>query len=138
MSGRARAVMAVEVVLFLLPATVLLGLIAGLHYVSYPVPEWQAIQLLFDVGMLLTLGGIVAAWRLVLSSSSEDSTRFWRGLLNVAALIGLVCTGIAVEQFGGGGYPQTRIGFTLLAPAILLVPIRIHLWWHDRQIRGNR
>lgn len=139
--GRKRIALA-EVVLLLLPLSALMALLVPLTYVAYPIPDLHATLLAFDLGMLIKLLGILAAWRLAVgflrfgAPGLRKAHVSWFVLLYAAVLIGVASTVVAIEQNVFSPLYQTRVGFSLLAPAVLLAPLAGHLLWERRQIKG--
>jgi hypothetical protein len=132
MSDRAgKALLALGVLLFLLPLTVVTALIVALSYPAYPIPDPGALQIVFDIAMLLQIGGIVAGWWLSVRffrSGRAGLARAGRGrllLLGVGALVGIIGAGFALEHALDPRTAEDYVGFALLCPAVLLVPI----WW---------
>lgn len=131
-----------EVVLLLLPLTLLMGILVPLTYVAYPIPHLQATLLAFDLGMLIKLLGILAAWRLALgflrfgAAGLQRANVAWFVLLLAAVAVGLASSVVAIEQNVLSSVYQARVGFTLLAPAVVLAPLAAHLLW-ERQRAGR-
>jgi hypothetical protein len=149
MSARRRQVLlAVAVLLFLVPLTALTGLIAALSYPAYPIPDPGALQILFDIGMVLQIGGIVAAWRLVGRylgggrragrAGLEGTSRIWLVLLGAGAFVGLVGAGVAVEHAVNPRDAADHVGFALLCPAFVLAPFWLFLWRDRRRAEPAR
>ncbi|QJQ94699.1 MULTISPECIES: hypothetical protein [Halomonadaceae] len=139
--ARARWIMIAEILLLLLPLTLLMGLLVPLTYVAYPIPDPRPILIVFDIGMLFKLIGIAAAWRLALAYLRQGGEglrkchSLWFVLLIVAVAIGLASTLVAIEQSLFSTRYEERIGFTLLAPALLLAPLAGHLLHGRRKAR---
>ncbi|MCE8032279.1 MAG: hypothetical protein LPK20_08685 [Halomonas sp.] len=137
LTARKRIVLA-EVLILLLPLTLLMALLVPLTYVAYPIPELQATLLAFDLGMLIKLLGILAAWRLAVGflrfggSGLCRAHAAWFVLLLAAGVVGIASSVVAIEQNVLSSLYQTRVGFTLLAPAVALVPLALHLSWERR------
>lgn len=129
-----KALMLVELILFLLPLTLFMLLLTAVSYVAYPIPL-TPVQVAFDLGMLLKLAGIIAAWRLAIlfllsgRGGLSKAHRAWVVLLWMASLLGVLSAMVAIEQFILAPFPQPRVGFTLLAPALALGPICCHILW---------
>lgn len=136
--GRRKILLALEVLVLLLPLTLFMTLLVPLSYIAYPVPDPKLIQIVFDLAMLIKLAGIIAAWRLAVSyisggrRSLQSAHPIWICVLAAAAVIGLLSTLVAVEQMTLAEYPSERIGFTLLAPALALMPIAVHMFLESR------
>lgn len=133
-----KRVMLAEVALLLLPLTLLMALLVPLTYVAYPFPELHATLLVFDLGMLLKLLGILAAWRLAVgfmrfgAGGVRRAHLTWFVLLLAAVAVGIASSVVAIEQNLFSSVYATRVGFTLLAPAVVLAPLAAHLWWERR------
>lgn len=137
LQARKRILLA-EVLLLLLPLTLLMALLVPLTYVAYPIPDLQATLLAFDLGMLVKLLGILAAWRLAIGflrfgiGGLRRAHLAWFAILLAAVAIGIASSVVAIEQNVLSPVYQTRVGFTLLAPALALAPLAAHLWWERR------
>lgn len=138
LTARKRILLA-EVVLLLVPLTLLMALLVPLTYVAYPIPDLQATLLAFDLGMLVKLLGILAAWRLAIGflrfgiGGLRRAHLAWFVILLAAVAIGIASSVVAIEQNMFTSVYQTRVGFTLLAPALALTPLAAHLWWERRR-----
>ncbi|MCE8012833.1 hypothetical protein [Billgrantia desiderata] len=138
LTARKRILLA-EVVLLLVPLTLLMALLVPLTYVAYPIPDLQATLLAFDLGMLVKLLGILAAWRLAIGflrfgiGGLRRAHLAWFVILLAAVAIGIASSVVAIEQNMFTSVYQTRVGFTLLAPALALAPLAAHLWWERRR-----
>ncbi|PMR73253.1 hypothetical protein [Billgrantia endophytica] len=138
LAGRKWIVLA-EVVLLLLPLTLLMALLVPLTYVAYPIPQMQATLLAFDLGMLVKLLGILAAWRLAVGflrfgvSSLRRAHLVWFVLVLAAVAIGIASSVVAIEQNVLSSVYHARVGFTLLVPAVVLAPLAVHLIWERRR-----
>lgn len=133
-----KRLVAAETVLLLLPLTVVLAAIAVLSYPAYPIPL-RPLQVIFDVGMLFKLAGIVAGWRLALGylrhgrNSLAKAHWLWVALLGVGSALGLVGGAIAIwHAFNPANAPDV-VGYALFAPSVLLVPLLLHLWREQRR-----
>lgn len=135
---RSQTLMLVEIILLLLPLTLFMALLITVSYVAYPIPM-TPMQILFDLGMLLKLLGLAAAWCLSVryfrfgGGDLKYTHWIWLALLIGASSIGLLCALIAVEQLLMVHHPQTRVGFSLLAPAVFLIPVASHLLWERKR-----
>lgn len=136
--GRRKILLALEVLVLLLPLTLFMALLVPLSYIAYPIPDPKLIQIVFDLAMLIKLAGIIAAWRLAVSyiggggRNLQGIHPIWICVLAAAAVIGLLSTLVAVEQMTLAEFPSERIGFTLLAPALALAPIAVHMFLESR------
>ncbi|MDQ2076637.1 hypothetical protein [Marinimicrobium sp. ABcell2] len=138
-----KVVIGAQLLLLVLPVTLFMLALVGLSYVAYPIPNPAPIQILFDVWVVLSVLGVVSAWRLGVGYLKTGAAGLaakglpWLILLSVTALIGLISLVIAIEQLvlGAGQVPEDRVGFTLLAPTVALLPLAIHL--SVRRVRGK-
>jgi hypothetical protein len=145
MSDRAgKILLAGVVLLFLLPLTAWTVLIVALSYPAYPIPDPGALQIVFDIAMLLQIVGIAAAWRLAaryFRAGREGLARLsraWLLLLGVGALVGGIGAGFAAEHALDPRSAEDYVGFALLCPAVLLVPIWWFMWRNRRHAAAFR
>jgi hypothetical protein len=131
----AKIAVGAQLFILALPVTLFLVALVSLSYVAYPLPNPAPIQILFDVAVALSVIGVVSAWRVGVGYVKSGAAGLaalglpWLILLGLTAFIGLASTLIAVEQLvlGAGEVPSDRVGFTLLAPMIALLPLAVHL-----------
>jgi hypothetical protein len=145
MTERSRkALLAAAVLLLLLPLTLVTALMVMVSYPAYPIPDPGVLQVIFDAAMVFKVLAIVAGWRLVIGyfrgdrrdSWERTASPVWLVLLGVGALIGLVGAGFAVEHAMNPRTAADHVGFALLSPAVLLVPLWLFLWRQRKRGRG--
>jgi hypothetical protein len=118
----------------LLPLTLVTGLMVMLSYPAYPIPDPGGLQIVFDAAMLMKIVAILAGWRLAASYLAGGRRRLagahgvWLVLLGLGAVIGLVGAGFAIQHLLTPRTAGDHVGFALLAPGVLLVPIWVFLW----------
>jgi ABC-type transport system involved in multi-copper enzyme maturation permease subunit len=133
-----KAFLAVGISLLLLPLTLLTALIVVLSYPAYPIADPGVLQIVFDVAMVLQILAILSAWRLSAgyfrggASGLARAHGAWLVLLAVGAAIGLAGAGFAVEHALDPRTAEDHVGFALLSPAVVLVPIGLLLWRYRR------
>jgi hypothetical protein len=129
-----RILVGIGAVLFLLPLTVVTGLMVMLSYPAYPIPDPGVLQIVFDGAMLMKIVAILAGWWLAASYLAGGPRRLagahgaWLVLLGLGAVIGLVGAGFAIQHLLTPRTAGDHVGFALLAPGVLLVPIWVFLW----------
>lgn len=121
-----------EAVLLLVPLTLLAVFFVLVSYPAYPPPNFPPIQIAFDLGVVLILAALIAAWRLVVlhlraGPGALKARPLWLMLVIVGALIGLASLLVIVERVLNSGAPGEYVGFALLAPAAVLGVLAIHL-----------
>lgn len=137
MSERAHKVLlGAEALILLLPLTLFTALMVAVSYPAYPMPM-KPLQIVFDLGMVLKIAAVVAAWRLVTAHLSRGRTGVatvhpaWSVLLGLGALLGLVAGVIALWHALNPENAPVIIGYILLSPAAALLPVLLHLR-HER------
>lgn len=124
---------AAQALLLLLPASALAAFILILSYPSYPPRYVSPAQLAFDLGLILTIGGLAAAWRLAWRywragrPGLQRTHGGWLALLALAALIGLAGAATTLVHLLDPVDPGVSVGFALLAPGALLAPLAVQL-----------
>lgn len=131
--------LALEVLLLLLPLTSVTALSLLLIYPAYPpMPNTRPLTMIFDAAMLLEVIGIVVAWRLAWLYLSAGSGRLsntrstWFALVIVAGAVGIIGLAVLLGHIVNFETPRPTVGFALLSPAAVLMPIGLHL------LRGRR
>ncbi|MFC3606974.1 hypothetical protein [Stutzerimonas tarimensis] len=132
---------AAEAVLLLLPLTLLTVAILVLSYPAYPIPL-RTLQVIFDLAMLAQVVAIIAGWRLMLGylrhgpAGLARTHRGWLGVLAIGAAIGLVGGAIAIWHAFNPANAPDLVGYALLAPAALLIPLWLHWQLQRRRWKG--
>lgn len=126
----------------LAPLTLVMALFIVLSYPAYPIPTHRLIQVVFDFAVLIQAAAIFAAWYLVGRylhgghPSLRKAHQGWFLLVLAGAVLGILGAAIGVEHAMNPMTAENIVGFALLAPAIVLAPLWLHLWWLQR--RGGR
>lgn len=134
-----KGLLAAGALMLLLPLTLVTALLAALSYPAYPIPDPGALQILFDAGMALQAGALAAAWYLTILYLRRGRRGVgaahpaWTRLIGAGAVIGLVGAGIAAEHMMTPRTAGDHVGFALLSPAALLVPVWLFM---RRERRG--
>ena len=121
--------MAAEALLLLVPATLLVAFLVLVSYPAYPLRPLRAPQLAFDLAFALIVIGIAGAWGVTaryLRAGRAAGARLhpaWLAAVVAAALAGLAGAAIAVFHALDPADPGVAVGFSLLAPGALLVPL---------------
>lgn len=123
--------MLAQALFLLLPATLAIAFIVFISYPAYPPSCLSAAQLAFDLGMLLMLAGIAAAWRLavlhLMGGGIGNTHRAWLAAVALGALVGTAGAATAVVHLLDPQDPGVWVGYALLAPGVLLVPPALQL-----------
>lgn len=129
---RHRVLLGLEALLLLLPLTLLTAAITVLSYPAYPIPL-RPLQVIFDLLMLFKLAAIVASWRLIVRYLTQGRRGLrklsptWLVLLAIGALLGFLSGLLALWHMLNPETAPDIVGFILLSPAAVLVPIFLHL-----------
>lgn len=141
MNERTHKTLAVaEIGLLLFPLTAFTTMFVIVSYCAYPLPRYRPIQIAFDAGVLLQVAGICAAWRLIVRyvrrgrSGLRDVHGSWFILLGTAAGLGAAGALVAAKHKLTPHGATELVGFALLAPSALLVPV----WFHLRRVNPTR
>ncbi|HVL34417.1 MAG TPA: hypothetical protein VM489_01990 [Burkholderiales bacterium] len=125
------------VFIFLVPATLLLALVAFVSYPTLPTPTpWQAA---FDVGFAATLLGAAAAWRLVVAHVRHRVAHpMWLGAAALGAALGLLGVAVGAAHWLDPDQATELVGLALLAPGAGIAPPLAALLWRRRNVSGVR
>jgi membrane-associated phospholipid phosphatase len=132
-----KALLVVETLALLAPLTLVMLLMLTLQYAAYPIPH-HPLQLAFDLGLLIEVVAIVGAWRIVAiylhagRDALRNTSLVWLRLVATGAFIGLLGTAIALEHAANPESARTYVGFALLSPGFLLIPMYLHLRYERR------
>jgi hypothetical protein len=128
-----KSLVAAQALLLLLPVTLLFVFIVFSDYPAYPQRHFSAPQAAFDLGLLLAMAGVAAAWRLVVPylrrgrAGLREVHAAWLVLLVLGSLPGVAGAVVAGARFLDSAEPGVTVGFTLLAPAVVLLPLAVQL-----------
>ncbi|MFU8817535.1 MAG: hypothetical protein ACNA7W_19490 [Pseudomonadales bacterium] len=134
-----KALLLVAVLLLLLPLTLITALMLIVSYPAYAIPDPGALQIVFDVAMMFMVAAVIAGWRLsvgFLRRGRDGVGRahgLWMLLLGIGALIGVVGAGFAIEHAINPRTAADHVGFALLSPAVLLLPVCLLLWRYRKR-----
>lgn len=131
----------VGAVVLLLPLTGIVALLVVVSYPAYPIPL-TPLQVVFDLGMLILVAATVSAWRLTVlhlragRAGLQSAHTAWFSLVGLSAIMGVVTAVITIVHMLAPEHAPDIVGFALLSPAVLLVPVWVLLRMERRAKAG--